>query len=53
VIASDSLIGLVTFGRYVFVHEIGFEELPKCYAFKGTKEYTTKQIAEMLEINVQ
>ena len=39
---SDSLLGLITFGKYVFVHELGFEECPKCYAFKGSKEYTSQ-----------
>lgn len=40
-IPSDSLVGLITFGKFVFVHELGFSDCPKSYAFNGQKEYTT------------
>lgn len=40
----ETLVGLITFGKFVFVHELGFQECPKSYAFSGTKEYTTQQI---------
>uniref|UniRef100_M8C178 Protein transport protein SEC23 n=1 Tax=Aegilops tauschii TaxID=37682 RepID=M8C178_AEGTA len=35
---DNSLIGFITFGTYVQVHELGFGLLPKSYVFKGTKE---------------
>lgn len=48
IIPADAHVGLITYGRYciipyernVFVHEIGFLECPKCYSFKGSKEYS-------------
>jgi protein transport protein SEC23 len=30
------------------IHEIGYSECPKSYVFRGTKEYTAKQIQDML-----
>ena len=43
-------IGLVTFNRYVFVHELSFTECPKSYALRGDKEYQPGQILENLGI---
>ena len=40
IIPPTTSIGLITYSRNVFVHEIGFTECPKLYAFKGEKEYT-------------
>lgn len=46
-----SLVGLITFGTMVQVHELAFSECPKSYVFKGSKEYASKQIQEMLGLN--
>lgn len=35
----------------VQVHEIGFAECPKSYVFRGTKEYTPKQIQDILGLS--
>lgn len=43
-----SLIGLITFGTNVNVHELGFNECFKTLAFNGKKEYSSKQIQESL-----
>lgn len=40
----NALIGLITFGRMVQVHELGCEGVSKCYVFRGTKDLTAKQI---------
>ncbi|XP_062199117.1 protein transport protein SEC23 C-like [Phragmites australis] len=45
---DNSLVGLITFGTYVQVHELGFGLLPKSYVFKGTKEVTKEQILEQM-----
>lgn len=45
---EKSLVGLVTFGAYVQVHELGYGHVPKCYVFKGTKEVTKDQILEQM-----
>lgn len=44
----NALIGLVTFGKMVQVHELGTEGCSKSYVFRGTKELTAKQIQDML-----
>jgi protein transport protein SEC23 len=46
----ETSVGLITYGRYTFVHEVGFAECSKSYAFRGDKDYTTAQVLEMLGI---
>ncbi|CAA7406538.1 unnamed protein product [Spirodela intermedia] len=43
-----SLVGFITFGTYVQVHELGFGHITKTYVFKGTKEVTKEQILEQM-----
>lgn len=61
---ENALVGLVTFGTMVWslgdspillltspqaqVHEIGYTECPKSYVFRGSKDYSAKQVQEML-----
>lgn len=44
----NALVGLITFGTMAQVHEIGYDACPKSYVFRGTKEYASKSIQEML-----
>eukprot|EP00096_Caligus_rogercresseyi_P013588 TRINITY_DN621_c0_g1_i1.p1 TRINITY_DN621_c0_g1~~TRINITY_DN621_c0_g1_i1.p1 ORF type:complete len:778 (-),score=222.45 TRINITY_DN621_c0_g1_i1:224-2557(-) len=43
-----ALVGLITFGKMVQVHELGCEGIAKSFVFRGTKDYTAKQVQEML-----
>ncbi|KAI9741009.1 MAG: GTPase-activating protein S23 [Cirrosporium novae-zelandiae] len=43
-----ALVGLVTFGTMAQVHELGYTECAKSYVFRGSKDYTAKQVQEML-----
>lgn len=52
-IPPDAWIGLITFGRFVFVHELSFPECSKSYSFKGETEYSTVNVLEMLGISVK
>jgi len=45
---EDSLVGLITFGTNVHVHELGFEGLPKCYVIRGNKEYGPQKVGQVL-----
>lgn len=45
---EDSLVGLITFGTNVQVHEIGFGGLPKAYVIRGNKEYGTAKVGQLL-----
>lgn len=40
----NALVGLITFGRMVQVHELSCEGISKSYVFRGTKDLTAKQI---------
>lgn len=46
----NALVGLVTFGKMVQVHELGTEGCSKSYVFRGTKDLSAKQIQDMLGI---
>ncbi|ODQ51321.1 protein transporter SEC23 [Saitoella complicata NRRL Y-17804] len=48
-----SLVGLITYGTMVQVHELGYGECPKSYVFRGSKEYQAKQVQEMLGLLAQ
>nr|DAD19315.1 TPA_asm: hypothetical protein HUJ06_020778 [Nelumbo nucifera] len=45
---DNSLVGFITFGTYVHVHELGFGLIPKTYVFKGSKEISKDQILEQM-----
>ncbi|XP_075223627.1 transport protein Sec23 isoform X2 [Lycorma delicatula] len=47
---QNALIGLITFGKMVQVHELGCEGCSKSYVFRGVKDLTAKQIQDMLGI---
>ncbi|KAI9032277.1 hypothetical protein DFJ74DRAFT_653895 [Hyaloraphidium curvatum] len=44
----QALVGLITFGTMAQIHELGYTECPKSYVFRGTKEYSAKQVQELL-----
>ncbi len=46
----NAVVGLITFGKMVQVHELGCEGISKSFVFRGTKDYTSKQVQEMLGI---
>ena len=45
---ENASVGLITFGTHVHVHELGFDECPKSYVFRGSKEFTSQQIQDQL-----
>ncbi|GAA0157830.1 vesicle coat protein [Lithospermum erythrorhizon] len=45
---GNCLVGLITFGTYVHVHELGFGQISKVYVFKGSKEVTKDQVLEQM-----
>uniref|UniRef100_A0AAR2KBR7 Protein transport protein SEC23 n=1 Tax=Pygocentrus nattereri TaxID=42514 RepID=A0AAR2KBR7_PYGNA len=46
-----ALVGLITFGRMIQVHELGCEGISKSYVFRGTKDLSAKQLQEMLGLS--
>ncbi len=47
---EEALVGLITFGTLVNVHELGFHDCPKSYVFRGDKEYSSQKVQDMLNI---
>merc|ERR1719461_495721 len=47
---QNALVGFITFGAMVYVHELSATVLPKAYAFRGGKPdgYTAQQVAYQL-----
>ncbi|GKT48826.1 protein transport protein SEC23 [Colletotrichum spaethianum] len=45
---ENALVGLITYGTMAQVHEIGYTECAKSYVFRGSKDYSAKQVQEML-----
>ena len=39
-IPPESIVGLITFGRFIFVHELGFLDYSRSYVLNGSKEYS-------------
>ncbi|PKU71885.1 protein transport protein SEC23-like [Dendrobium catenatum] len=49
---ENALVGLITYGTQVHLHELGFSDLSKLYVFRGTKEITKEQILDQLGLSV-
>jgi protein transport protein SEC23 len=47
---EDALVGLITFGTHVHVHELGFTDCPKSYVFRGEKDYPPQKVQDMLGV---
>ena len=46
--APNALLGLITFGTVVHLHELGYEHCGKSFTFKGTKDLSPQQLGELL-----
>lgn len=47
---QNSLVGLITFGKDAHVYELAFDDIPKSWAFQGSRDYTTTQIQQLLQL---
>ncbi|CAI9268672.1 unnamed protein product [Lactuca saligna] len=45
---ENALVGFVSFGTQVQVHELGYSDMSKVYVFRGSKEMTKDQVLEQL-----
>lgn len=45
---DNSLVGLITFGTFVHVHELGFGQIPRTYVFKGSKDVSKNQLLDQM-----
>lgn len=47
---SNCLVGIITYGTMVQIHEIGYQEFAKSYVFRGTKDYCKSHLQSMLNL---
>ncbi|KAJ0793226.1 putative protein transport protein Sec23 [Helianthus annuus] len=45
---ENALVGFVSFGTQVQVHELGYSDMSKVYVFRGSKEMSKDQVLEQL-----
>ncbi|KAI0522984.1 hypothetical protein KFK09_005373 [Dendrobium nobile] len=50
-IPENALVGLITYGTQVQLHELGFSELSKLYVFRGTKEISKELILDQVGLS--
>ncbi|GAB4844046.1 Protein transport protein S23 E [Ancistrocladus abbreviatus] len=49
---DNALIGFMSYGTQVHVHELGFSELSKVYIFRGSKEISKDQVLDQLGLGI-
>ncbi|KAI5114537.1 hypothetical protein M0805_005156, partial [Coniferiporia weirii] len=49
----NALVGLITFGMMTQVPELGYAACTKAYVFRGSKDYSPKQIQDMLGLSLR
>ena len=52
-IPEGSLVGVISYGSYVTVNQLGDEEIPRSIVLSGNKKYTQQKLLELLSINAQ
>lgn len=50
ILPEGCLVGLITFDRLIYVHELGFSDVAKQYVFQGTKEVKQDELEQLLGI---
>ena len=52
-VPENALVGLITFGGHVLVHELGFSDFgcPKAYVFRGSKDLGKEQVMDQLGLS--
>ncbi|XP_026436879.1 protein transport protein SEC23-like [Papaver somniferum] len=48
---DNALVGLISFGTQVQVHELGFSDLSKVYVFRGNKEFCKEEVLDQLGLS--
>ncbi|KJH50616.1 Sec23/Sec24 trunk domain protein [Dictyocaulus viviparus] len=49
---ADAVVGIISFGRMVQLHELNVLGISRSFVFKGTKEVVQKQLKDILAMNV-
>lgn len=51
-VPDNAMVGFISFGTQVHVHELGFFDMSKVYVFNGSKELAKDQVMELLGLGV-
>lgn len=49
---DNAMVGFISYGMQVQVHELGFQEMSKVYVFRGSKDLSKDQVLEQLGLAV-
>ncbi|KAG6423347.1 hypothetical protein SASPL_113741 [Salvia splendens] len=49
---ENAMVGFISYGTQVQVHELGFSEMSKVYVFRGSKDISKDQVLEQLGLSV-
>lgn len=49
---DNAMVGFISYGMQVQVHELGFQEMSKVYVFRGSKDLSKDQVLEQLGLSV-
>ncbi|KAL6532182.1 Protein transport protein S23 E [Orobanche gracilis] len=49
---DNAMVGFLSYGTQVQVHELGFSEMSKVYVFRGSKDMSKDQVLEQLGLGV-
>lgn len=49
---DTAMVGLVTYGSMVYVHELGFTDFPKAYLLRGDREPTLQDLQAQLGLGL-
>mmetsp|Transcript_18739 Transcript_18739/g.75307 ORF Transcript_18739/g.75307 Transcript_18739/m.75307 type:complete len:756 (-) Transcript_18739:1555-3822(-) len=51
-VPPETIVGLVSFGKNVNVHVLGFTDSVKSYVLRGDKDYTSQNIKDLLNLGI-
>lgn len=49
---DNTMVGFISYGTQVQVHELGFSEMSKVYVFRGSKDISRDQVLEQLGLGI-
>ena len=49
-VPENAIVGFITFGTILYVHQVAFEETPRSFLFNGKRNYTAEQLTSMLHV---
>ena len=48
-VPGNAYVGLITYGKYITIHELAYSDFPRSYVFSGNKVYTSQDLTRMVQ----